>query len=308
MAENYECRNCGTVFQGDYCPACGQSTAEYDRPFLFLLSDFASGVFSFDARLWRSLTALMLRPGLMEADYTDGRRARYVPPFRLYLFVSFFFFLLLTTVTDRMLEENRSYLSSLAIGEEDGEAFIRVPDGAVVTDSGDDRIFPVMNENAEMARAGADTASSNVTVSFRNSDEQKVRDILANPDRYAGRFFRYFTWSLFILMPLYGSLLWLFFRGTRRYYLPHFLLSMNQHLTAFVVFSLMMLPQLIWPQREMGWEGYLNLAIPVYHVIGAKRLYGRKWGTTLMRLLCVQAIYLVLTLFAVVTVAYFTLV
>lgn len=308
MAEKHECRNCGTIFHGDYCPGCGQSTTEYDRPFLFLLSDFASGVFSFDARLWRSLTALMLRPGLMEADYTDGRRARYVPPFRLYLFLSFFFFLLLTMVTDRMLEENRSYLSSLAIGEEDGEAFIRLPDDKDAIESEADGLFPEMAENIGTTQAVTDTSTSNVTVNFRGSDEQKVRDILANPDRYAGRFFRYFTWSLFILMPLYGSLLWLFFRGTRRYYLPHFLLSMNQHLTAFVVFSLMMLPQFIWPQREMGWEGYLNLAIPVYHVIGAKRLYGRKWGTTLMRLLCVQAIYLVLTLFAVGTVAYFALV
>jgi hypothetical protein len=302
---DYECRNCATKFEGSFCPNCGQSTTEYDRPFLFLISDLASGVFSFDARLWKSLTALLLRPGGMEADYTDGRRARYVPPFRLYLFVSFFFFLLLATVTNRMLEENRSYFSSLSIGEEDGDAFIRVP-GQDALDSEGERVLPELKESIELAQA--DTSKHNISVSFRDSDEQKVRDILANPEKYAGRFFRYFTWSLFLLMPLYGSLLWLFFRKRRPFYLPHFLLSMNQHLIAFVVFSLMLLPQLIWPLREMGWEGYLNLAIPVYHVIGAKRLFGYGWRSTFFRLMGAQILYTLALNVVVAGVAYFALV
>lgn len=303
----YECRNCDTKFEGSYCPNCGQSTTEYDRPFLFLLSDFASGVFAFDARLWKSLKALLLQPGSMEADYTDGRRARYVPPFRLYLFVSFFFFLLLSTVTNRMLEDNRSYFSSLSIGEENGEAFIRPPDS---NDGQEDlqQVFPDINADIEPPMLRPDTSENRVSVSFVNSDEAKVRDILSNPEKYAGRFFRYFTWSLFLLMPLYGSLLWLFFHRTRSFYLPHFILSMNQHLFAFVIFSLMMLPQLLWPLRDIGWEKYLNLAIPLYHYVGAKRLYSRGWQTTLLRLLGAQLLYMLALLFAVATVTYFALV
>jgi hypothetical protein len=243
----------------------------------------------------------------MEADYTDGRRARYVPPFRLYLFVSFFFFLLLTTVTNRMLEENRSYFSSLSIGEKDGDAFIRLPSNQ----DGEEelqQVLPSLSTDPETPQLRPDTAESRVSVSFVNSDETKVRDILSNPEKYAGRFFRYFTWSLFLLMPLYGSLLWLFFRRSRGYYLPHFLLSMNQHLIAFVMFSLMLLPHLFWPHREMGWEGYLNLAIPIYHYVGAKRLYGRGWRTTFMRLLGAQMLYMLALFFAVAVVAYFALV
>lgn len=303
--ELYECHNCGKLFEGDYCPKCGQSTTEYNRPFLFLLSDFASGVFSFDTRLWKSLVSLLLWPGRMEADYTDGRRARYVPPFRLYLFVSFFFFLLLTTVTNRMLEDNRSYFSSLSIGEEDGDTFIRVP-GQDALDSEGERVLPELKESIELAQA--DTSKHNISVSFRDSDEQKVRDILANPEKYAGRFFRYFTWSLFILMPLYGSLLWLFFNRSRGYYLPHFLLSMNQHLISFVIFSVILLPQILWPSREMGWETHLNIAIPFYHLIGARRLYGLGWPSTFMRLLAAQVLYIVLLNIVVAAVAYFALV
>lgn len=274
---------------------------EYDRPFLSLISDLAGGIFAFDTRLRKSLGALLTRPGGMETDFTDGRRARYVPPFKLYLFISFFFFLLLSTITDQMLESNRSFFSSIARGEQPSEPIITLPSqtGGLPADKTETRSF---------LQVSVDTASSSVNDDIHSPDEQKVRDIFANPQMYMGRFFRYFTWSLFILMPLYGSLLWLFFRGSRHYYLPHFLLSMNQHLIAFVILSFVMLPQLLWPHREMGWEGYLNFTIPLYHIIGAKRLYALSFRSTFFRLFGAQTLYMFATLIVVAIVAYFALV
>ena len=51
---------------------------------------------SLDSRLWRTLSALLFRPGLLSAEFNAGRRAAYLPPFRLYLIVSFIMFLLLS--------------------------------------------------------------------------------------------------------------------------------------------------------------------------------------------------------------------
>lgn len=58
----------------------------------------------------------------------------------------------------------------------------------------------------------------------------------------------------------------------------------------------------------MGWEGYLNLAIPAYHVIGAKRLFGYGWRSTFLRLMGAQIIYTLALNVVVVGVAYFALV
>src|SRR5207302_494249 len=46
-----------------------------------------------DSRLWRTLTALLFKPGYLTREFLAGRRARYLPPVRLYLVLSVVFFL-----------------------------------------------------------------------------------------------------------------------------------------------------------------------------------------------------------------------
>ena len=59
-------------------------------------------VFALDGRLWRSLPMLLFRPGRMTRNYLDGKRARYVPPFRMFLMASVIFFLTLFTLGEQM--------------------------------------------------------------------------------------------------------------------------------------------------------------------------------------------------------------
>src|SRR5687768_18420722 len=47
-----------------------------------------------DSRLWRTLGFLLAKPGRLTREFFDGRRAAYLPPFRLYLVISVAFFLL----------------------------------------------------------------------------------------------------------------------------------------------------------------------------------------------------------------------
>src|SRR5262245_51891783 len=46
-----------------------------------------------DSRLWRTIRPLLLRPGFLTREFLRGRRARYLPPFRLYIVASVLFFL-----------------------------------------------------------------------------------------------------------------------------------------------------------------------------------------------------------------------
>lgn len=58
-----------------------------------LLREVLEDQLSLEARSPRTLHALLLRPGLLTADYREGRIARYVPPTRLYLVTGLVFFL-----------------------------------------------------------------------------------------------------------------------------------------------------------------------------------------------------------------------
>ena len=96
------CRNCGTNVAERYCTRCGQLASNFHRPFFGLVMSSLADTFALDGRLWRSVPMLLFRPGRMTRNYLDGKRARYVPPFRLFLLASVLFFLTVFGLGDRL--------------------------------------------------------------------------------------------------------------------------------------------------------------------------------------------------------------
>lgn len=85
------CLNCGTRLVGSHCHGCGQA-AHVHRTLGAFFHDFLHGVFHFEGKVWRTLPALVFRPGRMTREYIDGRRASYVSPIALFLFAVFLMF------------------------------------------------------------------------------------------------------------------------------------------------------------------------------------------------------------------------
>jgi hypothetical protein len=90
------CRNCGAPVLGVYCGQCGQPVETHRRSVLSLLHDLIKDIASWDTRILRTVRALFLQPGELALAFREGRTQRYVPPVRLYLFVSLIFFLTLS--------------------------------------------------------------------------------------------------------------------------------------------------------------------------------------------------------------------
>lgn len=87
------CLNCGATLGGQYCGHCGQRGSSRLISLWELVRDAFGDLFELDSRLWRTLIPLLGRPGRLTRDYLEGRRARYMPPFRMYLVLSLAFFL-----------------------------------------------------------------------------------------------------------------------------------------------------------------------------------------------------------------------
>lgn len=79
----------------NFCPNCGQENHYVDYSFKTLWHDFIGSLLNFDGKIWNTLKTIIFYPGKISSDYISGKRIRYVPPFRLYLFISFIYFLLL---------------------------------------------------------------------------------------------------------------------------------------------------------------------------------------------------------------------
>jgi len=86
------CGNCLQPVPGRYCVNCGQE----DRTFMLslgeLVYDFIGDIFNFDSRFFRTLRPMLFQPGLLTVEYIRGRRQHYLPPVRMYIFVSLVFF------------------------------------------------------------------------------------------------------------------------------------------------------------------------------------------------------------------------
>lgn len=90
------CENCHKVVTGAFCSHCGQSVESTLKYFWNVILHLLDDIFSFDSRASRTILPLMFKPGFLTNEYFAGRRVHYVPPLRLYLFISIIFFLALS--------------------------------------------------------------------------------------------------------------------------------------------------------------------------------------------------------------------
>lgn len=82
--EQHDCATCGTHYQGNYCPRCGQSAKigrySFKNAFMLFLDVWGLG----NRGMFRSIRDLLLRPGYMIRDYLNGMQMAYFPPFQMF--------------------------------------------------------------------------------------------------------------------------------------------------------------------------------------------------------------------------------
>ena len=82
--EQHECATCGTHYEGNYCPRCGQSARigrySFKKAILLFLDVWGLG----NRGMFRSIRDLILRPGYMIRDYLRGMQMAYFPPFKMF--------------------------------------------------------------------------------------------------------------------------------------------------------------------------------------------------------------------------------
>jgi hypothetical protein len=81
---------------GDYCYACGEKRRSDRDLTLRAFAHYAvEAMTNADARLYATLRALFLQPGLLTREFMAGRRRPYLGPLQLFLLANFIFFVTL---------------------------------------------------------------------------------------------------------------------------------------------------------------------------------------------------------------------
>ncbi|MES1203712.1 MAG: DUF3667 domain-containing protein, partial [Pseudomonadota bacterium] len=91
--ETWRCPSCEQARSTPFCSQCGErKLPANDLTVRDLVEQVWGAVSNLDARLFRSVKLLLLRPGDLTVAYLSGRRRRYLGPVSLFFFANAVFF------------------------------------------------------------------------------------------------------------------------------------------------------------------------------------------------------------------------
>lgn len=100
------CLNCGEQFEREvvFCPTCGQKNRKSELSLVKWLQEGLSTFFHLEGKSWNTVKDLPV-PGRLVNNYLNGKRQRYVHPFRLLVFSS----LICLGILSLLSESDKSY-------------------------------------------------------------------------------------------------------------------------------------------------------------------------------------------------------
>jgi hypothetical protein len=105
LRKDKTCLNCNYVVDKRFCPNCGQENTESRKTFFHLFVHFFEDLTHYENAFWKTIKYLIFRPASLSKEYLSGKRMSYLAPVRLYIFVSFVTFFLISTIPN---EESKS--------------------------------------------------------------------------------------------------------------------------------------------------------------------------------------------------------
>jgi hypothetical protein len=277
IAEPAHCKNCHAPLSGRFCVNCGQAANVHVPTTSELMHELLEGLTHSDSRLWRTLKDLWFSPGKLTAEFIAGRRAAYLPPFRLYLIVSIVFFLIESLVPTRIVFVQFDDAPPPAASAPHAKV---VTPGAASCDDPDVPSFPghpIWNQK------------------IKHACLEIVRDNGANLTHAA---IGAMPKAMFIFLPLVAFLHMLLYWRPRRRYAEHLLFFVHLHAFIFSVAILLTLAASAadaWPTLKGTasiFKSLLGWSLPVYTVFAMRRVFRSSWGGTLGKGIALFFIYM----------------
>jgi hypothetical protein len=286
--ERQRCRNCGAEAPGAYCPACGQETTVEMPTARKFLRDAAGRYVALDGRLWRTLQALLFRPGFLTREYFAGRRRRYIRPGRLFLVLSLAAFAALRLFADGPIQLDSG--PAVPVAGDGGKSATAIIDAGGIALRFDDDL----NLRFEAGNSTITGELSRRAERFNRLPRQdKLEQVFAGVVRYG-------PYAMFALLPAYALLLQLVYIGRAgrypgrpRRYAEHLVFGAHNHAFLFLALLLMAIP---WPPLR----GALWFWVILYFLWSMKAVYRGRWSGVLARALVIFVGYIVLFALAMV--------
>lgn len=314
-----KCLNCETPLTGKYCNNCGQRDLPARQDLGDLIINFISSFYSFESKFFKTFQYLLFRPGKIVAEYNAGKRESFYHPARMYVFLSFIFFLLMSMVTstdDLGLNDDRDSVKADSImarvdsvvtaetGVKNAKDNLKFNYKPVSEDTNTPEATTV-EEYDSIQNALPESERDNIIVRYferkgreieaRGKDKEKemtkqfIDDAVGNIPR-----------MLFFLMPIFALLLKLLYVRRDYFYSEHLVFTVIYYDFIYLAGSLIILVnQVEW----LSWLQYFLYAwIFIYLYKSMRHVYKQRRAKTVAKYFLLLSMFFVCVSFGVVVI------
>ena len=300
------CLNCGTPLTGKFCSSCGQKDLPARQDLGDLIVNFISSFFSFESKFFKTFKDLVLKPGKIVNEYNAGKRESYYHPARMYVFLSFIFFLTLSFVVNTddievgkngdLNEINQNQIDSLKVSADS----IRKIQGLKFEPISDDLEAETVEQYDSMQAALPEEKRDNfisryfnrkalaVETKSKGKESELVRGML--DDMYSN-----IPQLIFFLMPIFALFLKLLYVRRDFYYSEHLIFTIFYYDFAYLMGTFIILcQQVIW----LEWLAYvLYIWMFIFLYKSMRKVYKQKRFKTLLKFSLVLGLFFMCVIF-----------
>ena len=237
LRKDMTCLNCRHVVEKRFCPNCGQENKHTRESFHYLFTHFIEDLTHYDGSFWKTIKHLLFNPAKLTKEYLAGKRQTYVPPVKLYIFISFVTFFL---------------LSVLPVFHNEDSAIVKINNTDKQQTVKDKKLSDVVDIENIKSVAALDSIQNSLPEAKKTKGFEywlKRKLISINEHNTLEEFMAKFTKSIyqnlpkviFMYLPLFAFILWLFHNKKRWYYYEHGVYTFHYFSMLLLSFSIFML-------------------------------------------------------------------
>ncbi len=266
LRQDKTCLNCRYVVENRFCPNCGQENTDTRKTFHHLFIHFFEDLTHYENAFWKTIKNLFFKPAALTKEYLSGKRLSYLAPVRLYIFISFVTFFIITAfpgneeellsgsqaqtvqvkdkngvLKDSVISVKKVKISEILKAEDDfqkeqhltnekaNENFLNFGYKNIRELDSMQKYGPA---NEKLTDWEYNIIKKSLLVKARNTKQELM-------EKFLEQLRHDFPKTLFIYMPLFAFVLWLFHGKKRWYYFDHGIFTL--HYFSFLLLSILLI-------------------------------------------------------------------
>lgn len=239
LREEKNCLNCGDTVEKTFCPTCGQENKETKESFHYLFFHTIEDLVHYDSGFWKTIKYLLFFPAKLTTEYLAGRRKSFVPPVKLYIFISFITFFLLNLVpptnikTEDIIEFNET-------NEKGNKKVIDSIEKIEIVNK-----FKTVKQYDSIQKTLPVNKRDNFVERYIQRKFIESSKLITTKDfveKFFHKLFSNIPKSLFFIMPIFALTLWFFHNKRKWYYFDHGIFTIHYFsmvLLSFTIYALL---------------------------------------------------------------------